>query len=135
MDWNAFFEMCLLEAVYLCFIYNILLQMAHTMNTKDFSTPKRMSFPLFSPCLLFSLTLTLVLFLMSRKYYLRSSSNLLLCSLALSDLLTGLVSVPLFITCNIVRQSAICIMEEQMSRFISASIVCHLMSVTADRLG
>ena len=75
----------------------------------------------------------LVLFLMSRKTYLRSNTNLLLCSLAVSDLLTGLVSVPLFITCNIVRQSAVCIMEDQMSRFISASIVCHLMSVTADR--
>ncbi|XP_068714642.1 histamine H2 receptor-like [Montipora foliosa] len=70
---------------------------------------------------------------MSRKRHLRSNTNLLLGSLALSDLLTGLVSVPLFITCNIVRQSAICVSEEQMSRFISASIVSHLMSVTVDR--
>lgn len=76
---------------------------------------------------------TFVLVLIFRKRYLRSNTNLLLCSLAVSDLLTGLVSVPLFITCNIIRQSAICIMEEMMSRFISASIVCHLMSVTMDR--
>ena len=75
----------------------------------------------------------LVLVLMARKKYLRSITNLLLCSLAVSDLLTGLVSVPLFITCNIVRQSVICIIQDQMSRFISSSIVCHLLSVTTDR--
>lgn len=76
---------------------------------------------------------TFVVVLIFRKKYLRTNTNLLLWSLAMSDLLTGVVSVPLFITCNIIRQSAICIMEEQMSRFISASIVCHLMSVTMDR--
>ena len=76
---------------------------------------------------------TFVVVLIFRKKYLRTNTNLLLWSLAMSDLLTGVVSVPLFITCNIIRQSAICIMEEQMSRFISASIVCHLMSVTIDR--
>lgn len=76
---------------------------------------------------------TFVVVLIFRKKYLRTNTNLLLWSLAMSDLLTGVVSVPLFITCNIIRQSAICIMEEQMSRFISASTVCHLMSVTMDR--
>ena len=76
---------------------------------------------------------SLVLVLMAKKKYLRSITNLLLCSLALSDLFTGLVSVPLFISCNIIRQSAICITEEQLSRFISASIVSHLMSVVIDR--
>ena len=75
----------------------------------------------------------LVLVLMARKRYLRSITNLLLCGLAVSDLLTGLVSVPLFITCGIMRQPAICISEESMARFISASIVCHLMAVTTDR--
>ena len=74
-----------------------------------------------------------VLVLMFRKKYLRTLSNMLLCSLALSDLLTGLVYVPLFIACNIVRKSAICIIEDQMSRFISASIVCHLLSANTDR--
>lgn len=76
---------------------------------------------------------TFVVVLIFRKKYLRTNTNLLLCSLAMSDLLTGVASVPLFITCNIIRKSTICIMEEQMSRFISASIVCHLMSVTVDR--
>ncbi|XP_078342325.1 histamine H2 receptor-like [Oculina patagonica] len=76
---------------------------------------------------------SLVLFLMARKKYLRSITNLLLCSLAVSDLLTGLVAVPTFITCQVVRTRAPCLAEEEMSRFISASIVCHLMAVTIDR--
>lgn len=79
------------------------------------------------------ITNSLVLILVARKIYLRSITNLLLCSLALSDLLTGLVSVPLFMTCNIIRGLAVCLTEEQLSRFISASIVTHLMSVVIDR--
>lgn len=75
----------------------------------------------------------LVLLLLAKKKHLRSITNLLLCSLASSDLLTGVVGVPMFITCNIIRQSAVCLAEEEMSRFISASIVCHLMAVTTDR--
>ena len=77
----------------------------------------------------------LVLFLMAKKKYLRSITNLLLCSLAVADLLTGLVAIPLFISCNIIRQSAICLTEEQLARLISASIVSHLVSVVTDRLG
>lgn len=75
----------------------------------------------------------LVLLLLAKKKHLRSITNLLLCSLASSDLLTGVVAVPMFITCNVIRQSAVCLAEEEMSRFISASIVCHLMAVTTDR--
>lgn len=75
----------------------------------------------------------LVLLLLAKKKHLRSITNLLLCSLASSDLLTGVVAVPMFITCNIIRQSVVCLAEEEMSRFISASIVCHLMAVTIDR--
>ena len=75
----------------------------------------------------------LVLLLMAKKKHLRSITNLLLLSLAGSDLLTGLVAVPMFITCNVIRQSAVCLAEEEMSRFISASIVCHLIAVTTDR--
>ena len=76
---------------------------------------------------------SLVLVLIARKKYLRSITNLLLCSLAVSDLLTGLVGVPMFITCNVIRERGPCLGEEEMSRFISASIVCHLMAVTTDR--
>ena len=75
----------------------------------------------------------LVLVLVARNKHLRTTTNLLLCSLALSDLLTGLVSIPLFLTCNILRQSPLCIADDQMLRFTSVSIVCHLVAVSADR--
>ena len=75
----------------------------------------------------------MVLVLMAKKKYLRSITNILLCSLAVSDLLTGVVAVPLFIVCNVHAQSATCLTEEMVARFISALIVCHLMAVTTDR--
>lgn len=99
---------------------------------ESFFDPKADVVPLVLAVLIVSVN-TLVLVVMSRKSSLQSNTNLLLCSLAASDLLTGLVSVPLFIACNIVRQSMVCTLEEQMSRFISASTISHLMSVTTDR--
>ena len=76
---------------------------------------------------------TMVLLLMAKKKHLRSITNLLLCSLAVSDLLTGLVAVPMFLMCNHHIQLATCITEEMTARFISTLIVCHLMAVTTDR--
>ena len=75
----------------------------------------------------------LVLILVARKRHLRTITNLLLCSLASCDLLTGLVSIPLFMACNILRLSALCIADDQMLRFTSVSIVCHLVAVSMDR--
>ena len=75
----------------------------------------------------------LVLVLVARKKHLRTITNLLLCSLVFSDLLTGLVSIPLYMTCNILRQSAVCISDDLMLRFTSVSIVCHLVAVSSDR--
>lgn len=75
----------------------------------------------------------LALILFARNRFLRTTTNLLLFSLASSDLLTGLISIPLFMTCNILRQSALCIADDQMLRFTSVSIVCHLAAVSVDR--
>ena len=75
----------------------------------------------------------LVLILVSKKGQLRTITNLLLCSLAFSDLLTGMVSIPLHMMCNILRQPALCIADDQMLRFTSVSIVCHLVAVSVDR--
>ena len=75
----------------------------------------------------------LVLILVLKKKHLRTITNLLLCSLALSDLLTGLASIPLFMTCSILHQSGLCISADQMLRFTSVSTVCHLLVISVDR--
>ena len=114
------------------FFYSIIKAAEQYEFYEGFFDPKADVLPIFLAVLIVFVN-GLVLVLMARKKHLRSITNLLLCSLAVSDLLTGLLSVPLFITCNIVRQSVVCIIQDQMSRFISSSIVCHLLSVTTDR--
>ena len=75
----------------------------------------------------------LVIFLVARTKPLRTETNLLLCSLALSDLLTGVISIPLFLMCNLLHEPALCIADDQMLRFTSVSTVCHLVAVSMDR--
>ncbi|XP_031548936.1 octopamine receptor beta-2R-like [Actinia tenebrosa] len=75
----------------------------------------------------------LVLLLVVRRKQLRNAANYMLCSLALSDTLTGLVCVPLVIACNILREDMVCILSENFLRFTSISTVLHLLAITADR--
>ncbi|EDO36242.1 predicted protein, partial [Nematostella vectensis] len=75
----------------------------------------------------------LVLILVVRVKQLRTTTNFLLCSLAVSDLLTGLVSIPLFTSCNILQTLTICIVAENVLRFTSISTVLHLLAITTDR--
>lgn len=75
----------------------------------------------------------LVHFLMAKSKHLRTTANFFLFSLALSDLLTGLVGIPLFLVCNIVRKNTVCIVASTFLRFTSISTVLHLMAITTDR--
>ncbi|EDO36243.1 predicted protein, partial [Nematostella vectensis] len=76
---------------------------------------------------------SLVLILVIKVKQLRVTTNYLLCSLAVSDLLTGLVSIPLFTSCNILQTLTICIVAENVLRFTSISTVLHLLAITTDR--
>lgn len=75
----------------------------------------------------------LVHFLVVRSKQLRTTANYILCSLALSDLLTGLISIPLFLACNITLTTPVCIVADTFIRFTSISTVLHLLTITADR--
>lgn len=75
----------------------------------------------------------LVLFLVVRRKQLRNTANYMLCSLALSDILTGVLCIPINLTCNILRRDLECILAENFLRFTSISTVFHLLAVTADR--
>ena len=49
----------------------------------------------------------LVVYLFVTKGYLRTKTNCFLLSLALSDLLTGLLSIPLFLICSLTSRSQV----------------------------
>ena len=74
-----------------------------------------------------------VIYAVYRKRFLRTVANYFLASLALSDLLTGLVSVPTYLACSIMRELAICTVSHTFLRFTSISTVAHLFCVTMDR--
>lgn len=74
-----------------------------------------------------------VLYLVKTRASLQSNMNLLLCSLALSDFLTGLISIPLHVSCDIVRRTPICVASQLALRFTSVSTVTHLLAITVDR--
>ena len=97
-----------------------------------FFIPKYDIVPIFL-ALLVILVNTWVLVLVLRKKSLRTVTNLLLCSLASSDLLTGVFSIPLYVACNIVRDAPVCISSDQFLRFTSVSTVSHLFAVTLDQ--
>ena len=72
-----------------------------------------------------------VLVVMRRN--LRTVTNYILTSLAISDLCTGAISIPLFLSCNIVQETGICVASMIAMRFTSFSTVLHILTMTTDR--
>lgn len=76
---------------------------------------------------------SLVLLLIWRKRRLRTTSNLMLTSLAASDLLTGLLAVPMVIACSATLQVEVCVAMDISNRFLAFSSVGHLILLSIDR--
>ena len=74
-----------------------------------------------------------VIVLVYRTSYLKTITNYCLVCLAVSDLLSGLIAVPMIIVCNTVQTRATCIAMDLSSRFISISTIMHLLLVTIER--
>lgn len=75
-----------------------------------------------------------VIYLVSKTPNLRSATNICLASLAMSDMMTGLVSIPLVIVCSLTMDyKGTCVASDMLSRFISISTALHLMIVTLER--
>lgn len=86
-------------------------------------------------CLIVSAN-TLVIALVYKNTQLRTITNLCLACLALSDLLSGLVAIPLIFACNLLPMPdgiASCIAMDLASRFIAISTILHLLIVTFER--
>ncbi|XP_068705438.1 beta-2 adrenergic receptor-like [Montipora foliosa] len=76
---------------------------------------------------------SLVISMVYKKKTLRSFTNLFLGSLALSDLVTGLMGVPLLLVCMNMIRADICISSVILFRFTGISSVCHVLLIASDR--
>lgn len=76
---------------------------------------------------------SLVLFLATRVRSLRTVTNLILGSLAFSDLLSGILGIPFYLACSAVQDTVICGITQMVTKFFSISIVLHLLLVSVDR--
>ncbi|EDO40480.1 predicted protein [Nematostella vectensis] len=75
----------------------------------------------------------LVMVLVALNRRLRTLTNAFLVSLAVSDLVTGAVVIPLNLVCSCTYDAMVCTITPITWRFTSISSVLHLMVVTADR--
>lgn len=75
----------------------------------------------------------LVISLFFYREYLQTKTNSLLISLAVSDLLVGLLGIPLFIACNAVLKAGVCTAGVLIYRFIAVSTMYHILVVTLER--
>ena len=79
---------------------------------------------------------SLVIALVYRNKQLQTITNQCLACLALSDLLSGLVAIPLIFACNLSPMPdgvSFCIAMDLASRFIAISTILHLLIVTLER--
>lgn len=74
-----------------------------------------------------------VFILVAKNRSLRTPTNFFLIGLAASDLLNGLICLPLSITCNIFQEHGVCFATIYIWMFTSFLAVSHIIAVTADR--
>ncbi|KAJ7380945.1 hypothetical protein OS493_004533 [Desmophyllum pertusum] len=75
----------------------------------------------------------LVIFLVHKKKTLRTLTNMFLTSLALSDLMSGLVGIPLLLICLTREIINVCVSSVVFIRFAAISSVCHVLLIACDR--
>ncbi|KAJ7382021.1 hypothetical protein OS493_037609 [Desmophyllum pertusum] len=75
----------------------------------------------------------LVISLFFYKEYLQTKTNSLLISLAVSDLMVGVLAIPLSIACNAILEEGVCIAAALIYRFIAVSTMYHILVVTLER--
>ena len=83
-------------------------------------------------CLLIVAVNGLVIFLIYQTKTLRTLTNMFLTSLALSDLMSGLVGVPLLLICLVVNKIEVCVTSTIFIRFTTFSSVCHVLLIAFD---
>ena len=84
-------------------------------------------------CLLIVLVNGLVIFLIHKKESLKTLTNMFLASLALSDLMSGLLGIPLLVICLVRDLINDCVSSAIFIRFTAISSVCHVLLIACDR--
>ena len=84
-------------------------------------------------CLLIVAVNGLVIFLIHKKKTLRTLTNMFLTSLALSDLMSGLMGFPLLAICLVRDVINVCVSSTIFIRFSAISSVCHVLLIACDR--
>lgn len=74
-----------------------------------------------------------VLFLTTKIRSLRTVTNLILGSLAFSDLLSGVLGIPFYLACSAIQKTLVCGITQILTKFFSISIVLHLLLISVDR--
>ena len=74
-----------------------------------------------------------VLVLTTKIRSLRKVTNLILGSLAFSDLLSGVLGIPFYLACSAIQKTLVCGITQILTKFFSISIVLHLLLVSVDR--
>ena len=95
-------------------------------------SPEFDTFPLLLAIFIAALN-SLILFLTAKVKSLRTVTNLILGSLAVSDLLSGVLGIPLYLACSAVQNTVVCAITQILTRFFSISVVLHLLLVSVDR--
>ena len=90
------------------------------------------TFPIVLACCIIAINLTVII-LFIRNRSLKSVTNSFLVSLAASDLLAGLLGIPLSISCSVFGDNIFCPPAQLIWRFISVSTVLHILLVFVDR--
>ena len=84
-------------------------------------------------CLLIVAVNGLVIFLIHKKKSLRTITNMFLTSLALSDLMSGLLGIPLLVICLVNDAIKVCVSSSIIIRFTAISSVYHVLLIACDR--
>ena len=100
---------------------------------KDTLLPSPLIVLLSIMCLLVVAVNGLVVFLIHKKKSLRTLTNLFLASLALSDLMSGLLGIPLLVICLVKDAIKVCVSSSIIIRFTAISSVCHVLLIACDR--
>lgn len=77
----------------------------------------------------------IVIYLIASRRSLQTITNLCLGSLAFSDMMTGLIVIPMIITCNAGSDYhlGVCLTMDLGNRFLAISTILHLLLITAER--